>query len=69
MINKAVYNTAVTLKLNKLLVPYYLTSRFGSGKIITAYRNGEAYTDYEYESQNYSFTFSELGYYEVYIVK
>ena len=67
MINKAVYNTAVTLKLNKLLVPYYLTSRFGSGKIITAYRNGEAYTDYEYESQNYSFTFSELGYYEVYM--
>ena len=67
VINKAVYNSTVTLKLNKLLIPYYQTSYFGSGDIITAKRNGEDYTDYEFSSQDYSFTFSELGYYEVYM--
>lgn len=66
-INKAVYNNKVTLKINKLLVPYYLESQFGNGNIITATKNGKEYKDFEYSNEDYSFTFSETGFYRVYM--
>lgn len=66
-INKAVYNNKVTLKINKLLVPYYLESKFGNGNIITVTRNGVEYTNFEFSNEDYSFTFSETGFYRVYM--
>ncbi len=65
MINKSVYNGDVKLKLNTLLIPYYQDSGFGSGNIITAYKNGVEYKDFVFSTEDYSFTFKETGYYTV----
>ncbi len=71
-VNKAVYNSAVTLKLNQLLIPYYQASGFGSGNIITVYKDGKIYEQekadkkgYIFSSDDFSFTFEEAGYYTV----
>ena len=65
MINKSVYNGEVKLKLNTLLIPYYQDSGFGSGNIITAFKNGVEYKDFTFSTEDYSFTFKETGYYTV----
>ena len=65
MINKSVYNGDVKLKLNTLLIPYYQDSGFGSGNIITAFKNGVEYKDFVFSTEDYSFTFKETGFYTV----
>ena len=67
MINKAVYNSQVKLKLNRRLIPFYKDSEFGKGDIITVTRNGSPYTGYTFSNEDYSFSFDSTGFYTVYM--
>lgn len=65
-IQKGVFNRKVDLTLTNT-TEYYTAQSVGSGQsMITATRNGVAFTDYTFNADTKTFTFDKPGYYNVY---
>lgn len=66
VIDRGVFNNQIKLRL-KDISKYYTTASVGNGSnMIHVKRNGEDYKDFTYEAKSFTFTFNEVGFYQVY---